>query len=154
MRHALSTETKSRPSASAPWVSSRPLSLRSCSQPAPTAPHRGLLIPTPFTPPGLSEFYGPGSDQGKQDTIQTAIGSGCTFIDTADMYGSGANEELLAPFVQKNRDKVFICTKFGIVRGPGGSFEGTRGDKEYVRESCEGSLKRLGVESIDLYCES
>lgn len=69
------------------------------------------------------------------------------------MYGSGANEALLKPFLQgANREKTFICTKFGIVRGPGGSWDGVRGDAAYVKEACEKSLERLGVETIDLYC--
>lgn len=79
---------------------------------------------------------------------------GCTFIDTADMYGSGHNEELLGPFVQKHRDQVFLCTKFALIRGPGGSFEGVRGDPAYVKEACDASLKRLGIDQIDLYCQS
>ncbi|CED82670.1 Voltage-gated shaker-like K channel, subunit beta/KCNAB [Phaffia rhodozyma] len=68
-----------------------------------------------------------------------------------DMYGSGENEKLLAPFLKSDRDRIFICTKFGIVRGPGGSFAGLRGDPEYVKSACEASLKRLGVDVIDLY---
>lgn len=65
----------------------------------------------------------------------------------------GKNEEFLAPFVQKNRDNVFICTKFALIRGSNGSFDGVRGDPEYVKSACEASLKRLGVDSIDLYCK-
>lgn len=67
------------------------------------------------------------------------------------MYGSGRNEELLASILKTQRDKVFLCTKFGIIRGEGGSFAGVRGDRAYVREACEASLKRLGVDQIDLY---
>lgn len=67
------------------------------------------------------------------------------------MYGSGANEKLLSHALQTQRDKVFLCTKFGIVRGADGSFTGVRGDRAYVLEACERSLERLGVEQIDLY---
>jgi len=67
------------------------------------------------------------------------------------MYGAGENEQLLAHALKTQRDKVFICTKFGIVRGPNGSFDGVRGDRAYVREACERSLERLGIDQIDLY---
>ena len=74
-----------------------------------------------------------------------------TFLDTADMYGWGANEELVGRAIADRRDEVFLATKFGNVRGPNGEFLGVRGDPDYVRSACEASLKRLGVETIDLY---
>ena len=73
------------------------------------------------------------------------------FLDTADMYGSGKNEELVGRAIADRRDEVFLATKFGNVRGPNGEFLGVRGDPEYVRSACEASLKRLGVDVIDLY---
>ena len=74
-----------------------------------------------------------------------------TFLDTADMYGWGANEELVGRAIGDRRQDVFLATKFGNVRGPNGEFLGVRGDPEYVRSACEASLRRLGVETIDLY---
>jgi aryl-alcohol dehydrogenase-like predicted oxidoreductase len=74
-----------------------------------------------------------------------------TFLDTADMYGWGANEELVGRAIADRRDDVFLATKFGNVRGPAGEFLGVRGDPEYVRSACEASLKRLNIEVIDLY---
>jgi aryl-alcohol dehydrogenase-like predicted oxidoreductase len=73
------------------------------------------------------------------------------FLDTADMYGVGKNEELVGRAIRDRRDEVFLATKFGNVRGPAGEFLGVKGDPEYVRSACEASLKRLGVETIDLY---
>jgi len=100
---------------------------------------------------GMSEFYGPGSDDESIATIHHAIEQGVTFLDTADMYGPFKNEELVGRAIKGRRDQVFLATKFGNVRGPNGEFLGVRGDPEYVRSACEVSLKRLGVESIDLY---
>jgi aryl-alcohol dehydrogenase-like predicted oxidoreductase len=74
-----------------------------------------------------------------------------TFLDTADMYGVGRNEELVGRAIRDRRNEVFLATKFGNVRGPAGEFLGVKGDPEYVRSACEASLKRLGVETIDLY---
>jgi aryl-alcohol dehydrogenase-like predicted oxidoreductase len=74
-----------------------------------------------------------------------------TFLDTADMYGWGKNEELVGRAIAGRRDEVFLATKFGNVRGPNGEFLGVRGDPDYVRSACEASLKRLNVETIDLY---
>jgi aryl-alcohol dehydrogenase-like predicted oxidoreductase len=73
------------------------------------------------------------------------------FLDTADMYGVGKNEELVGKAIGDRRDRVFLATKFGNVRGPNGEFLGVKGDPAYVRSACEASLKRLGVEVIDLY---
>src|SRR5437868_445423 len=100
---------------------------------------------------GMSEFYGSGSEQESIATIHHAIERGVTFLDTADMYGVGKNEELVGRAIRDRRDQVFLATKFGNVRGPNGEFLGVRGDPEYVRSACEASLKRLGVEVIDLY---
>ena len=100
---------------------------------------------------GLSEFYGAGSDQESIATIHHAIERGVTFLDTADMYGVGRNEELVGRAIRDRRDSVFLATKFGNVRGPAGEFLGVKGDPDYVRSACENSLRRLGVEVIDLY---
>ncbi|MFL6731656.1 MAG: aldo/keto reductase [Sphingomicrobium sp.] len=100
---------------------------------------------------GMSEFYGSGSEQESIATIHHAIERGVNFLDTADMYGVGKNEELVGRAIRDRRDKVFLATKFGNVRGPNGEFLGVKGDPAYVRSACEASLKRLGIEVIDLY---
>ena len=100
---------------------------------------------------GMSEFYGSGSEQESIATIHHAIDRGVNFLDTADMYGVGKNEELVGRAIRDRRDDVFLATKFGNVRGPNGEFLGVKGDPDYVRSACEASLKRLGVEVIDLY---
>ena len=100
---------------------------------------------------GMSEFYAGGSEKESIATIHHAIERGVTFLDTADMYGVGRNEELVGRAIAGKRDQVFLATKFGNVRGPGGEFLGVRGDPDYVRSACEASLQRLGVEVIDLY---
>jgi aryl-alcohol dehydrogenase-like predicted oxidoreductase len=100
---------------------------------------------------GMSEFYVGGSEAESIATIHHALDRGVTFLDTADMYGWGANEELVGHAIADRRDEVFLATKFGNVRGPNGEFLGVRGDPEYVRSACEASLKRLNVETIDLY---
>src|SRR3954451_16469310 len=100
---------------------------------------------------GMSEFYVGGSETESIATIHHALDRGVNFLDTADMYGWGANEELVGKAIRDRRDEVFLATKFGNVRGPGGEFLGVRGDPEYVRSACEASLRRLGVEVIDLY---
>ena len=100
---------------------------------------------------GMSEFYGHGNDSESIATIHHAFDRGVTFLDTADMYGWGKNEELVGRAIRGRREEVFLATKFGNVRGPNGEFLGVRGDPEYVRSACEASLKRLGVETIDLY---
>ena len=100
---------------------------------------------------GMSEFYGAGSDEESIATIHHALDRGVNFLDTADMYGVGRNEELVGRAIRGRRDEVFLATKFGNVRGPAGEFLGVKGDPEYVRSACEASLTRLGVETIDLY---
>ena len=100
---------------------------------------------------GMSEFYGT-SDEGEAiATIQRALELGITFLDTADMYGPWTNEELVGKALSSRRDGVVLATKFGNVRGEKGEFLGVRGDAAYVRECCEASLRRLGVDHIDLY---
>lgn len=102
---------------------------------------------------GMSEFYSPGemNDAESIRVIHRYLDRGGNFLDTADMYGVGRNEELVGKAIADRRDRVVLATKFGNVRGPGGEFLGVRGDPPYVRECCEASLKRLGVEVIDLY---
>lgn len=100
---------------------------------------------------GMSEFYGIADESEAIATIHRAIELGVTLLDTADMYGVGHNEELVGKAIKDCRDRVIIATKFGNVRGSDGSFKGVNGKPEYVRSCCDASLKRLGVDTIDLY---
>ena len=100
---------------------------------------------------GMSDFYGAHDDADSIRVIHHALDRGVNFLDTADMYGWGKNEELVGRAIADRRDEVLLATKFGNVRGPNGEFLGVRGDPEYVRSACEASLKRLNVEVIDLY---
>ena len=101
---------------------------------------------------GMSDFYGPADDRLSLEVINRAIDIGVEFLDTADIYGiGGTNERLLAQALRTRRDEVVLATKFGNVRGPDGAFLGIDGRPEYVRSACDASLKRLGVDHIDLY---
>ncbi|MFE0027242.1 aldo/keto reductase [Amycolatopsis sp. NPDC059021] len=101
---------------------------------------------------GMSEFYGQGDDAESIATIHRALELGVTLLDTADMYGPFKNEELVGRAIADRRDSVVLATKFGIVRDPDDpSKRGVRGDAEYVRSAAEASLRRLGVDHIDLY---
>jgi len=100
---------------------------------------------------GMSEFYGPGDEVESIRTIHRALELGINFLDTADIYGLGRNESLVGKAVRDRRGQVVLATKFGNVRGKDGSWQGVNGRPDYVRSCCEASLRRLGVDVIDLY---
>jgi aryl-alcohol dehydrogenase-like predicted oxidoreductase len=100
---------------------------------------------------GMSEFYGSFDETESINTLHKAIDLGVNFFDTADMYGSGANEKLIGKAFKNKWEKVVLATKFAIMRGPNGEWLGLNGQPEYIKKACEQSLTNLGVEAIDLY---
>ncbi len=100
---------------------------------------------------GMSDFYAGRDDQESAATIHLALDRGVTFFDTADMYGVGRNEELVGQAIRGRRHEVILATKFGNVRAADGTFVSIDGRPAYVRQACEASLRRLGIEAIDLY---
>ena len=100
---------------------------------------------------GMSDFYGGRDEAESVATVHRALDLGCTFLDTADMYGVGRNEELIGRAIRERRSQVVLATKFGNVRAADGSPLGINGRPDYVRSACEASLRRLGVDTIDLY---
>ena len=100
---------------------------------------------------GMSEFYGTTDEGEAEATIHRALDLGCNFLDTADIYGPFTNEVLVGRTIRDRRDDVFLATKFGFMRNEEGDFLGISGAPEYVRQACDASLERLGVEHVDLY---
>ena len=100
---------------------------------------------------GMSDFYGPADEEANLAVLNHALDIGVNFLDTADMYGGGANERLLSKVLKTRRDEIVIATKFGNVRGADGTYLRIDGSPQYVRSACDSSLQRLGVDHIDLY---
>src|SRR5688572_22346608 len=100
---------------------------------------------------GMSDFYGQADDERSIQTIHRTLDLGINFLDTADIYGPFTNERLVGRAIRDRRDEVILATKFGNVRAEDGSWLGINGRPEYVRQACDGSLQRLGVDTIDLY---
>jgi aryl-alcohol dehydrogenase-like predicted oxidoreductase len=100
---------------------------------------------------GMSEFYGTTDESTAIETIHRALDLGVTFLDTADMYGPFTNEQLVGKAIAGRRDEVQLATKFGNERNPDGSWVGINGSPDYVRKACDASLRRLGVDHLDLY---
>lgn len=113
---------------------------------------QGLIVPAiGLGCMGMSDFYGTSSEAENLRVLDRAAGIGCTFWDTADMYGPFTNEILLAKALQGRREQIILATKFGVSRGEDGSWLGIKGGADYVKASCDASLKRLGTDYIDLY---
>jgi aryl-alcohol dehydrogenase-like predicted oxidoreductase len=100
---------------------------------------------------GMSDFYGSSSEAQNLGVLERAAAIGCTFWDTADMYGPFTNEILLSKALAGRRDQITLATKFGVARGEDGSWQGIKGSADYVKACCDASLKRLGTDHIDLY---
>ncbi len=100
---------------------------------------------------GMSEFYGSFDENESINTLHKAIDLGVNFLDTADMYGWGANERLLGKAIKGRRDEVILATKFAVMRGPNGEYLGLNCKPEYIKQACNQSLQNLGVETIDMY---
>ncbi len=100
---------------------------------------------------GMSEFYGSFDERESINTLQKAVDLGVNFFDTADMYGSGANELLLGKALKNRWKDVVLATKFGVMRGQNSEFLGLNGKPDYIKKACEDSLRRLNIEAIDLY---
>jgi aryl-alcohol dehydrogenase-like predicted oxidoreductase len=100
---------------------------------------------------GMSDFYGSSSESQNLRVLNRAVEMGCTFWDTADMYGPFTNEILLSKALNGHRDQIALATKFGVARGEDGSWQGIKGSADYVKAACDASLKRLGTDYIDLY---
>ena len=100
---------------------------------------------------GMSEFYGSFDEEESIKTLHKAIDLGVNFFDTADMYGSGANEQFLGKAFKGKWDRVILATKFAVMRGPNGEFLGINGKPDYIKKACDQSLRNLGMEAIDLY---
>jgi len=100
---------------------------------------------------GMSEFYGARDEAEAIATLHRALDLGVTFLDTADMYGPHTNEQLVGKALKGRREQVVLATKFGIIRSADGGFGGVNGKPDYVRQACDASLQRLGVDAIDLY---
>jgi aryl-alcohol dehydrogenase-like predicted oxidoreductase len=100
---------------------------------------------------GMSEFYSGGDESESIATLHRALELGVTLLDTADMYGPFTNEQLVGKAIKDYRDRIILATKFGILRGEDKSFRGVNGSPDYVRQACDASLQRLGVDYIDLY---
>ncbi|HEV2918529.1 MAG TPA: aldo/keto reductase, partial [Actinomycetota bacterium] len=113
---------------------------------------QGLVVPAlGLGCMGMSQSYGPGDDRESVATIHRALDLGMTFLDTADVYGLSANERLVGEAIAGRRDEVVLATKFGNQRRPDGSLIRINGEPDYVRQACDASLKRLGVDHVDLY---
>jgi aryl-alcohol dehydrogenase-like predicted oxidoreductase len=113
---------------------------------------QGLVVPAlGLGCMGMSQSYGPGDDQESVATIHRALDLGMTFLDTADVYGPFTNERLVGGAIAGRRDEVVLATKFGNQRRADGSWVRVNGEPDYVRQACDASLERLGVDHIDLY---